>query len=192
MSTPNYTPGYGLCKCGCGQRTKLATRTATDRGWIKGEPLKWVMGHQKRKIGPEYTVEDRGHASACWIWTKSPDAQGYGVRWLPELKKHVKAHRWYYEQNIGPIPPRHEIDHLCRVRNCVNPLHLEAVTHRENVRRGMLAKLTPADVRDVQQELSAGSSMDVIAQRFGITRSAVEKIKYGDTWLKGENDRRKR
>jgi hypothetical protein len=47
------------------------------------------------------------------------------------------AHRWYYELAYGPIPERHQIDHLCRNRGCVNPLHLEAVTQRENIARGM-------------------------------------------------------
>jgi len=46
------------------------------------------------------------------------------------------AHRLSYETEIGPIPEGLELDHLCRVRSCVNPLHLEPVTHQENVRRG--------------------------------------------------------
>ena len=46
------------------------------------------------------------------------------------------SHRLAYELEIGPIPAGLEIDHLCRVRNCVNPAHLEPVTHAENIRRG--------------------------------------------------------
>lgn len=46
------------------------------------------------------------------------------------------AHRYAYEHFIGPIPEGLQVDHLCRVRNCVNPDHLEAVTCRENVLRG--------------------------------------------------------
>jgi hypothetical protein len=47
----------------------------------------------------------------------------------------VLAHRWAYEHFIGPIPAGLEIDHLCRVRHCVNPAHLEPVTKSENRRR---------------------------------------------------------
>jgi hypothetical protein len=49
----------------------------------------------------------------------------------------IYVHRAVYERYVGPIPPGLEIDHLCRVRNCVNPAHLEAVTRGENVRRQM-------------------------------------------------------
>lgn len=46
------------------------------------------------------------------------------------------AHRWMYEQMVGPIPTGLQLDHLCRVRNCVNPRHLEPVTQRINILRG--------------------------------------------------------
>lgn len=53
--------------------------------------------------------------------------------------RRVMVHRVSYETFIGPIPKGLEIDHLCRVKVCANPEHLEAVTHQENVRRGDLA-----------------------------------------------------
>lgn len=46
------------------------------------------------------------------------------------------THRYSYERAEGPVPAGLELDHLCRVRSCVNPEHLEPVTHRENMRRG--------------------------------------------------------
>lgn len=49
--------------------------------------------------------------------------------------RHESAHRWTYRWFVGPIPQGHELDHLCRVMRCVNPAHLEAVTHLVNVRR---------------------------------------------------------
>lgn len=71
----------------------------------------------------------------CWAWVAYRNAEGYGVVMTPEGKA-VHAHRVMYEEFVGPIPDEFEIDHLCRVRECVNPAHLEAVTKRENVLRG--------------------------------------------------------
>lgn len=53
----------------------------------------------------------------------------------------MKAHRFVYEQIRGPIPDGMDIDHLCRVRNCVNPDHMEPVTRRENTLRGLKGRL---------------------------------------------------
>ncbi len=70
----------------------------------------------------------------CWLWMASSDHKGYGQFRLDG--KNRKAHRVAYELLIGPIPDGLQIDHLCRVRHCVNPAHLEAVTCQENIRRG--------------------------------------------------------
>lgn len=74
--------------------------------------------------------------SGCWEWRGTTNAKGYGnIR--RDLDGPIEAvHRVSYEHFTGPIPPGLEIDHLCFKRNCVNPDHLEAVTHAENVRRG--------------------------------------------------------
>ena len=66
----------------------------------------------------------------CWVWMAGIRPDGYG-RWKGRL-----AHVVSYERHKGPVPQGLELDHLCRVRCCVNPDHLEAVTHSENIRRG--------------------------------------------------------
>ena len=71
----------------------------------------------------------------CWNWTASLAQNGYGQFWLDG--KLVLAHRVAYELMIGHIPEGQTIDHLCRNRKCENPRHLEPVTHRENVLRGV-------------------------------------------------------
>jgi hypothetical protein len=76
-------------------------------------------------------VEKR--VDGCWVWTAKITSHGYGEFWIDGRGR--GAHRVAYELVIGPIPEGLEIDHLCRVRNCVNPAHLEAVTASENIKR---------------------------------------------------------
>lgn len=77
----------------------------------------------------------------CWIWTGYRLPDGYGTFAATWNGNKVMAHRWAYEALVGPIPNGLVLDHLCRVPACVNPAHLEPVTHRENVRRGDVTKL---------------------------------------------------
>lgn len=72
---------------------------------------------------------------ACWEWTGGLSAYGYAR--ISIARKRVPAHRVVYELLIGPIPDGYVIDHLCRVRHCLNPLHLEPVPNVVNVLRGM-------------------------------------------------------
>lgn len=72
--------------------------------------------------------------SGCWLWIGEWNDGGYGRLWI--RGKNHQAHRLSYELHKGPIPDGLTIDHLCRVRCCVNPDHLEPVTMRENTLRG--------------------------------------------------------
>lgn len=73
----------------------------------------------------------------CWPWTGYVGRNGYGYAAKGKL-----AHRLAYEAIVGPVPVGLDLDHLCRVRACVNPAHLEPVTRAENLWRGALARLT--------------------------------------------------
>lgn len=79
--------------------------------------------------------------NGCWIWQGALDRDGYGqlkYRDQPNVPStQMRAHRASYLAFVGPIMGDLTIDHLCRVRRCVNPTHLEAVTSRENILRGV-------------------------------------------------------
>lgn len=71
--------------------------------------------------------------SGCWLW-KRINKGGYGI--IQIHRKSYYAHRYSYELFNTAIPEGKVIDHLCKTRNCVNPLHLEVVSAKENTLRG--------------------------------------------------------
>lgn len=71
----------------------------------------------------------------CWEWSGARNNLGYGQLTIG-VRTREYAHRYSYRLHKGPIPEGLELDHLCRHPWCVNPEHLEAVTHAENIRRG--------------------------------------------------------
>ena len=72
--------------------------------------------------------------TGCWLWLGGT-AGGYGL--FSYEGRRILAHRVIYEWLNGPIPKGIHIDHLCFIRLCVSPSHLEAVTPQENVRRAV-------------------------------------------------------
>ena len=77
-------------------------------------------------------IDDAG----CWLWTASMDRHKYG-QFRERPGRMVLAHRWGYEHLVGPIPNGLCLDHLCRITWCVNPEHLEPVTMKTNINRGL-------------------------------------------------------
>lgn len=79
-------------------------------------------------------------ATGCWLWTGTRTSGGYAIGNWP-LTDDSSLHRTVYEALVGPIPPGMYLDHLCRARHCINPEHLEPVSPRENVLRGLSSGL---------------------------------------------------
>lgn len=78
-----------------------------------------------------YTISQNG----CWQWIGYISKEGYARIKISHTQVYG-AHRIAYDLFVGPVPTGLEIDHLCRNRACVNPAHLEAVSHRTNMLRG--------------------------------------------------------
>lgn len=89
---------------------------------------------------PEYLESriERVPFSTCWYWTGSVSPRGYGSVYDRSIGRRQPAHRAVYRAAITEPPPGLDLDHLCRVRCCVNPAHLEPVGRGENTRRGLL------------------------------------------------------
>lgn len=84
-------------------------------------------GSTRSRLHPVgYVIEESG----CWSWVGYLNADGYGI-WEGML-----ASRKMFAMANGPIPKGRELDHLCRNRACINPAHLESVSHKENCLRG--------------------------------------------------------
>lgn len=93
----------------------MSKRTASDRFWSK---------------------VDRSDADGCWLWTaNTTGASGYGL--FHDGARSIVAHRFSYQEANGAIPDGLVVDHLCRVRLCVRPTHLEPRTNRDNVLLGI-------------------------------------------------------
>lgn len=123
--------------------------------------------------------------SGCWNWLGAINF-GYGVYRVNGKK--VKAHRYSYELVHGPVPINTDLDHLCRNRRCGNPDHLEKVARVENVRRGLVAKLTEAQACEILSRLGYRNNQK-LATEFGVSISAIRSIRTGRTWRNLQTER---
>jgi HNH endonuclease len=147
-----------------------------------GMPLS-ILNDTVAKKGPLPTL------CRVWKWASKPSTGGnYGS--FRRRGVHYHPHRYFYEQENGPIPPGLEIDHLCRNTICVNPVHLEPVTRAENGWRGTQSKLTKNEVRVLrlyaEHKRSRGQNLPekALALAFGVHRSTLSQIILGKRWGK--------
>ena len=98
-----------------------------------------VITKENRTRAMSYFMSHIRASGNCWLWTGQIETEGYGrLHWpLDDPNKKILAHRFSYVLYRGVIPVHVEPDHICRNRSCVNPSHLELVTHQTNTRRGV-------------------------------------------------------
>lgn len=119
--------------CGIHLRAKHVMVWRKDA--FRGFPMTDSIDRQPSTEAIWSRVDRSGGPAACWTWGGRITARGYSV--VSFQDKEQKVHRFTYEALVGPIPKGLVLDHLCRNRACVNPAHMEPVTDRENILRGV-------------------------------------------------------
>jgi hypothetical protein len=122
------------------------------------------------------------HATGCWLWQGCKDRNGYGLTKGTNHSPMVPAHALFYQYHRGLYLPELELDHLCRTPSCVNPWHLEPVTHAVNVQRGKLAKLNPMVVREIRDRREAGEDWRALAKAYGVSPYTIWDVCAYRTW----------
>ena len=121
--------------------------------------------------------------NGCWEWTGYKSSHGYGRVVLG--RRAYQVHRVVFERLRHAIPKGLELDHLCKKRDCVNPAHLEPVTHRENLLRGD----GPTGINSRKRRCPAGHSLH--GRNLYITPSGQRKCRACKRALQTNYRRRK-
>lgn len=189
---------YGYCHCGCGQKTRIARQSHTQLGWVKGEPVRFIVGHSGGRRGL-LSVEQRfwekvSKTDGCWEWTGSLNNQGYGQIRIDG--KSLLAHRVSWGMAFGPIPDGLLVLHRCDNPPCIRPDHLFLGTFADNshdmIQKGrqvirvgedcVSASLTYRDVATIRELASTGLSSRKLAKQFGVSHTTILDIVRGNRY----------
>ena len=135
--------------------------------------------------------------SGCWLWTAQINGLGYGIfRWpRPGKSYNARAHRLAYEVLVASIAEDLVCDHLCRVRHCVNPAHIEPVTSRVNNLRGESPAAKGAQTTHCPQghEYTPENTM-LRRKRYGLKRECHQcnRDRAARLWRKGQTTKQKK
>lgn len=196
---PSSEIPYGYCHCGCGQKTKLATRIHKRLGYIVGEPLRFVNRHSHAKpleqrfwakVDKNGPVPDhRPELGACWIWIGSKTSNGYGK--ISAYRRLDMSHRVSWRLHFEPIPPGMNVLHSCDNPACLRPDHLFLGTTLDNVRDRIQknrtvkgsAKLTEEAVREIRDKYrSTKVSMAQLGKQYGVSPATICLAITRQTW----------
>jgi predicted DNA-binding protein (UPF0251 family) len=157
----------------------------------------WKSKKHQSKVGQMSSVKERAGLSlvrryiridkktGCWLWKLSKTKDGYGRKNIPGHTTKI-AHKWVWEILVGLVPDGFTLDHVkekCTRRDCVNPAHIEAVPHKENMRRSSNTKLTQADVENIKVLVTANWKQKEVAEAYGISQSHVSRTITEKNWL---------
>lgn len=212
---PQYTPPvveFGYCHCGCGEKTTVSKYNDPSRDCVKGQPLRFISGHNSRSQKFQTTESSFWNRvailspSECWLWQGAINDDGYGIlRFRGEAHK---SHRLAWILTNGEPGDLHVL-HRCDNRRCCNLSHLFLGTHADNMKdmalkgRGTkrcgedvpISKLKEKDIFAIL-ELHEVQEMTqtAIARLYNVSQPNIGNIVRGDTWkhIKQEYDRRKR
>lgn len=156
-----------VCVCGCGESIAKGSR--------------FRPGHHSR-VRQLYIVDP---TTGCWEWQLRRPGGRYGH--IERAGVTHMAHKWMWEKRNGPVPEGMELDHLCSNEGCVNPDHLEPVTHLENVRRGRAVRLTRPQVVEILERFQAARLplkplAAQLASEYGVSFSCIRDVLIGKTW----------
>jgi len=199
-----YTPcdandiPYGYCHCGCGQKTRIAPQTSAEKGWIRGEPVRYLSGHNgKIRNANEHfwSRVDIGNTDECWDWQGCASSGGYGSTTLYGEKELTHRAAWRLA-NGQDIPGELLVRHKCDRPICCNPAHLELGTHannaadREERGRGnqiygekhFRARLSETEVLEIISLLASGETYGELSARYSVSRGCIRAIDIRETW----------
>jgi hypothetical protein len=144
---------------------------------------------------------DRRGPDDCWEWTAARFDKGYGAFRLGD--KQMKAHRFGYEAQVGPIPEGQYVLHRCDNPPCQNPAHWFLGTHKDNAvdrqskgrgaigeRNGgrVVARYAAGTIREMRLAALAGEKQADIAARFGTDQAYVSQVVRGEAWAHTDLD----
>lgn len=185
-----------LCECGCGQPAPIAKQTRSNRGFVAGQPQRFIRGHSgapKRKLHDVFMQHFApGKSDECWDWQGPRFVTGYGR--INLRGEYLLAHRVSYQIHKGKIAKDLEICHKCDRPICVNPEHLFEGTHQQNMddmwAKGRVrvgedrkdARLTNDIVKEIRRMASEGIIQAEIARKFNLDQGHIYQIIKRKIW----------